>query len=259
MLGFALLLFLQAAAPDGMVFLPGGTFWMGTDRGAIEEKYKHLGPRLREMLHAETPRRKVTVEPFYVDRYEVTNRQFQRFVDANPPWRPDRIDPRLHNGDYLKHWNGGYPPGHADHPVVYVSWHAAMAYAAWAGKRLPTEAEWEYAARGGFKYAEYPWGNATPTPDLANYGASGVNGTKPVGSYSPNGFGLYDMAGNVWEFTAEEWRDSYDSRQVSSRRAIRGGSWGGAPVNLRVAFRDSHPAEGAGPHVGFRCVRSATR
>ncbi len=250
---------------------------MGTDASTIEQKYAHLSPRVREMLSAETPSREVTLQAFYMDRHEVTNRQFQVFVDARPQWGRTGIETRLHNGDYLKHWNGDFfPPGKADRPVVYVSWYAAMAYAAWAGKRLPTEAEWEYAARGGRRDAEYPWGNDAPSPSLANYAASGLGEPAPVGKYPANGFGLHDMAGNVWEYCLDEWRAPYDPssglqvprllaavlsdwRSVTTRRVIRGGSFGAAPVNLRVAFRDSHPAEGAGPHVGFRCVRSVTR
>jgi formylglycine-generating enzyme required for sulfatase activity len=261
------------AAPDGMVLIPGGAFLMGISRESIESEYRHLSPRVRAMLLAETPRHRVTVAAFYMDRFEVTNRQFQQFLDENPEWRPDRIDPKLHNGDYLKHWkNGSYQPEKADHPVVFVSWYAAMAFARWAEKRLPAEAEWEYAARGGLENAEYPWGNDAPSPKKANYAGSDRGDTVPVGSYPANGYGLHDMAGNVWEFTLDEWQDSYenfrDPRQtvaatlssdwlkVITSRVIRGGSWGGAPVNLRGAFRDSHPPAGAGSHVGFRCVKS---
>lgn len=111
---------------------------------------------------------------------------------------------------------------------------------------------------------EFPWGNEPPTPKRANYGASGNGGPVDVGSYPPNERGLFDMAGNVWEFMFEEWRDDYSKPLVlptepfdaiHSRRGLRGGSWEGSPVNLRVRYRDSHPPTGAGPHVGFRCVR----
>jgi formylglycine-generating enzyme required for sulfatase activity len=213
----------------------------------------------------------------YLDCTPVTNAQFKTFVDAQPEWRRDRIPAAYHNGDYLKHWHQDeYPPEKAHHPVVFVCWYAAMAFAQGSEKRLPTEAEWEYAARGGSAAMEYPWGNAPADPARANYAASNIGDTTPVGSYPPTGNGLFDMAGNVWEFCADEWQTDYYAHspidnpvaggamfanqaflRITTRRVIRGGSWGGAPVNLRVAYRDSHPPTGAGPHVGFRCARSA--
>jgi formylglycine-generating enzyme required for sulfatase activity len=259
-----------------MVLVPGGTYLMGTDGTEIAAKYGHFGPGIRGMLKCEIPRHEETVAAFFMDRCEVTNQQFYEFVRAHPQWQRERILSEYHNGDYLKHWDGGrFPQGTADHPVVYVSWFAAMAYAAWAGKRLPLESEWEYAARGGLRDAEYPWGDDPPSPARANFAESNLRGVVSVGHYPPNGFGLFDMAGNVWEYCLDPWHCSYDCAmgpsgevlpkllitkwpRVRTRRVIRGGSWGGAPVNLRVAFRDSHPPEDAGPHVGFRCVMPAT-
>jgi formylglycine-generating enzyme required for sulfatase activity len=238
----AMVLLLQASRPDGMALIPGGEFQMGTDADSIDTKYSNFGPRIREMLRSETPRHRVRVESFYMGRCEVTNAQFQAFVDANPQWLT---------------WKAGrYPDGTAEFPVTYVSWFAAVAYASWAGKRLPSEAEWEYAARGGLPDSEYPWGDEPPSPDRANYAASGHGSAIRVGQYKPNGYGLFDMAGNVWEYCADEWVSDYSPAALrdKTRRVIRGGSWGGSPVNLRVAFRDSHPATGPGPHVGFRCV-----
>jgi formylglycine-generating enzyme required for sulfatase activity len=229
------------------------------------------------LLTPEVPQHRVHLAPFYIDRYAVTNAQFRAFLAAAPQWRPDRISDRYHNGAYLKHWEGDQcPPDKAHHPVVYVSWYAAIAYARWAGNRLPTEAEWEYAARGGLEDADFPWGDEPPDPGRANYAASGFGETAPVGSYPPNPYGLYDLSGNVWEYCLDEWQDDFYAHspeqdpiaggslfpddtflEVLTRRVIRGGSWGGAPVNLRVAYRDSHPPSDAGPHVGFRCARSA--
>jgi formylglycine-generating enzyme required for sulfatase activity len=177
----------------------------------------------------------------------------------------------MHNGHYLEHLRDGQcPPGKAEHPVVFVTWHAALAYCRWAGGRLPTEAEWEYAARAG-RASEFPWGDEQPTPDRANYAASGFDDTRPVGSYPPNPLGLYDMAGNVWELALDAWgpggsgfRDipagssPDDLRVVTGRRALRGGSFGGAPVNLRTRWRDSHDALNAVAFVGFRCVYPAS-
>jgi formylglycine-generating enzyme required for sulfatase activity len=258
-----------------MVLIPGGTYTRGTADAAIAALQKQFGVRRRELFADEGPAHTVTVAPFWMDRHEVTNAQFQAFLDANPDWQPGRIPRPFHNGDYLKHWQGGsYPDGKGQHPVVYVSWYAATAYARWAGKRLPTEAEWEWAARGGLVEQPFPWGDAAATPDRANYRAGNRGEPVAVGSYPANGYGLYDMAGNVWEYCVDEWGpyragpqtnpvgggalyegDAF--RSVKTRRVIRGGSWGGEPVNLRVTYRDSHPPDGAGPHVGFRCVRPA--
>jgi len=227
------------------------------------------------MLRCEAPRRSVKVQAFFMDRHEVTNREYHRFVTAQPEWKKSRIQPGYNNGSYLKHWNRDtFPAGSGDSPVVYVSWYAAMAYARWAGKRLPSETEWEYAARGGRQASEYPWGEEPPTERRANFAGSKTAGPVTVESYPPNGYGLYDMAGNVWEYCLDTWSCTNDAGtvqsgegsaewllahwpEVRSRRVIRGGSWGGAAVNLRVAYRDSHPPEGAGPHVGFRCVLRA--
>ncbi len=269
-----------------MIFIPTGTFRMGTaPEGLLDLQQRYTVDHL-EIFLPETPAHWVSVGSFYMDPYPVTNAQFKAFLDTVPEWQPGRIPEALHNGDYLKHWQGNdFPPELADHPVVYVSWYAAAAYASWANKRLPAEAEWEYAARGGQINPEFPWGCALPDPSLANYAASGIGGTCPVGSYPANGYGLYDLAGNVWEYCLDEWQPDFyagsphraplagnpllaevDTPAVlldrlgslgGPRRVIRGGSWGAEPVNLRVTYRDSHPANGAGGHVGFRCARSA--
>ncbi len=127
----------------GMVLIPAGEFEMGRADGISDEKPVHT----------------VYVDAFYMDIHEVTNAEYKKFIDANPQWQKDRIARRLHDGTYLRPWSGNdYPPGRGDYPVNYVSWYAAMAYAKWAGKRLPTEAEWEKAARGGLVGKGYPWG-----------------------------------------------------------------------------------------------------
>jgi formylglycine-generating enzyme required for sulfatase activity len=223
-----------------MVFVPGGEFFMGSD--APEAKLADVGPGLREMIKAESPRIRVRVESLLVDKYEVTNEEFLQFVREHPEYTS-------------KTWAGG-----AQDPVAFVTWYAASAYCTWQYKRLPTEAEWEYAARGGQASAEYPWGTDAPTPERANYGASKVNGPVRVGMYSPNGYGLHDIAGNVWEWTSDNWRDRHDAPAVHDARArkvIRGGSFGANPLQLRVTFRDSHKPDDPVGHVGFRCVRDA--
>jgi formylglycine-generating enzyme len=265
----------KVAVRSGMAYVPRVTFMMGTEASAVPRLLQRFGVRRAELFESESPRHSVKLSPFYIDRHEVTNAQFKKFLDRNPGWSPARIPSKYHNGEYLKHWaTGTYPAGLADHPVVNVSWHAAVAFCRWEGKRLPTEAEWEYAARGGLRDREFPWGDEMPDSSRVNYRESGLGAAARVGSYAPNGYGLYDMAGNVWEFVADAWGpyalgaqadpvaggemlagDGYLS--VTGRRVIRGGSWGGAPVNLRVAYRDSHPAEGARDFVGFRCAASA--
>jgi formylglycine-generating enzyme required for sulfatase activity len=258
-----------------MALIHGATFRMGTDPSDIPRLQQVFGIKRAELFSAEAPPHTVTVDSFYMDRYEVTNALYKEFIDRNPRWRRDRIESRHHNGDYLKHWVGNdYPKGKAGHPVTNVSWYSAVAFCRWAGKRLPTEAEWEYAARGGLAGKAFPWGVEPADKTRANYIGSGLGTTAPVGSYPANGYGLFDMAGNVWEYTADEWGAYNASAQVNpvaggnlflddafhavtSRRVIRGGSWGGAPVNLRVAYRDSHPPEGARDFVGFRCAESA--
>lgn len=262
-----------------MVLLSGGTFAMGTPASAIDRLCQTYGINFRGLFTPETPQHTVELAPFYLDPYPVTNRQFKAFVDDQPQWQRTRIPSHLHNGSYLQHWlDNEYPADKAEHPVVFVCWYAAVAYAQWAagahGARLPTEAEWEYAARGGLPNAEFPWGDAPAAATRANCAASGLGTTTPVGSYAPNPYGLYDLAGNVWEYCLDEWQEEFYAScpiqnpvagahwatgesywQVTTRRVIRGGSWGGAPVNLRVAYRDSHPPTGAGDHVGFRCAK----
>ena len=121
--------------PIKTVLIPAGEFQMGSNASNTESDEK--------------PMHTVYVDSYYIDKYEVTNAKFKQFVDANPQWQKDRIPRKFHNGQYLDLWQGNsYPPDKEDHPVVYVSWYAAMAYAKWEGKRLPTEAEWEKAATG---------------------------------------------------------------------------------------------------------------
>jgi formylglycine-generating enzyme required for sulfatase activity len=265
----------NAATPTAMVSCRAGVFQMGTPSRRLEQIQQAYRISYRDLFTPETPQHEVQLDAFAIDVHPVTNAQFLAFLLAQPEWQPDRIAPELHNGDYLKHWDGmRYPAPIASHPVVYICWHAAVAYAQWANKRLPTEAEWEYAARAGQAEAEFPWGATPADPSRANYAASGVHTTTPVGSYPPNPYGLFDLAGNVWEYCLDEWQAEYyasspranpiaggglshgNAARVTTRRVIRGGSWGGDPINLRVTYRDSHPPTGAGPHVGFRCARS---
>ena len=250
-----------ADPPDGMVLIPAGEFDMGSNDA--------------EAGNDEQPVRRVYVDAFYMDETEVTNVQFKEFLLENPRWQKERAKAR---GDvspnYLLSWKeNNYPNGKGNHPVEWVHWQAAMAYAEWADKRLPTEAEWEYAARGGLKGKKYPNGNTITARD-ANFGKN-VGSTTPVGKYPANGYGLYDMAGNVPEWVLDEYdaefyftfpRDGVARNPLSGANSIewilnnytnvnftpiaRGGSYSSIARYLRVAFRGYRFG-----NQGFRCVK----
>ena len=271
----------ETEPPEGMVLIPAGTFQMGSDDEDARDNEK--------------PVHTVHLDAFYMDKYEVTNAQFKVFVDANPEWQKDNIDDQFHLGGHLHHWTGtDYPAGEANHPVTEVSWYAAMAYAEWAGKRLPTEAEWEYAARGGLAGKKYPWGDAEPTANDANYDDN-IGTTLPVGAYAANGYGLYDMAGNVFEWCLDAYEGDFEdfadfyAKSDNSRNPIAGGKtvqwlrenfrtlatdnkvtdlepmrvrrstnfYAGAP-GLRVTSRFKSPPYYTRFSYGFRCVRPVT-
>ena len=249
-----------------MVLIPAGEFQMGSNDGGDND-----GGDDEKPVHT------VYIDAFYMDKYEVTNAQYKVFIDANPEWQKDRIPSTYHSGKYLAHWKGNnYPIGKGNHPVIYVSWYGAMAYAHWAGKRLPTEAEWEKAARGGLTGQKYPWGNLIDS-SKANYDES-IGSTTPVGQYAPNAYGLYDMAGNAleWCLDAYYWDFYVDSplrnpvsdggisniisnfTNVKSVRVQRGGYWGGfehfAEHFVRCASRHSDLPSSTFDITGFRCV-----
>jgi formylglycine-generating enzyme required for sulfatase activity len=315
------------AAHPGMVWIPGGTFNMGADNDqASPDEY---------------PKHAVTVAGFWMDRTEVTNKQFAAFVAATgykttaerkPEWddlkkqlppgtpKPDASllvpaslvfappDHPVDLSDYSQWWEwkkganwrqphgpGSDIRGKENYPVVHVSWYDAVAYCRWAHKRLPTEAEWEFAARGGLKDAIYPWGNDRPEasgavgsghahgnfweghfPDKNTQG-DGFYYYAPVGSFAPNGYGLVDMAGNVWEWCADLYRNdyykslagkmtvepkgpgsSYDPEEpYAKKRVIRGGSFlcnESYCTGYRVSRRMKSSEDSGLEHVGFRAV-----
>ncbi|MBS0478747.1 MAG: formylglycine-generating enzyme family protein [Proteobacteria bacterium] len=285
-----------------MIRIGGGQFRMGSDRHYAEE----------------APRRTTTVQDFWIDPAPVTNRQFAEFVEATdyvtlaetPPTLadyPDADPAMLQAGSAVFHATAGPvdlrdhrrwwryvfgacwrdPEGagrgiarRLDHPVVQVAYQDALAYAAWAGKALPTEAEWEYAARGGLADAEFAWGDERepggkimanywrgefPWRNLARFRSTG---TSPVRSFPANGFGLFDMIGNVWEWTVDAYiggrgsspccSSSRDDAHASTPRVIKGGSHLCAENycrRYRPAARHAQPIDSPTNHVGFRCIR----
>jgi formylglycine-generating enzyme required for sulfatase activity len=296
-----------AADPDGMVFVPGGTFTMGSDHHQPEERFAHT----------------VRVDGFWIDRHEVTNAQFRQFVEAtgyvtlaerglDAKARPDMPDELRAPGSVAllepkgedrgptagwwqfvagASWRRPTGPGSSiagkdSHPVVHVAYEDAVAYARWRGHSLPTEAQWEFAARGGRdeeddsssafdaqgKPVANTWQGAFPVKNTKD---DGYAGTSPVGSYPPNGYGLFDMIGNVWEWTAD-WYQPQHPREAatnptgpassrvtpdrSASRVIKGGSHLCAASycsRYRPAARQPQEVDLSAAHLGFRTVRVA--
>ena len=247
---------------ENMTLIPEGEFQMGSDD---DEAYGDEHP-----IHS------VFLDAFYVDKYPVTNAQYKLFVDENAQWSKRDIPKKYGDVDYLKHWrNGSFPSSQAEHPVVNVSWYAAMAYAQWVGKRLPTEAEWEKAARGGVNGNKYTWGD-DPDPSMANYDWN-IGETSAVGQYPPNEFDLYDMCGNVWEWCLDAYHDGFaigttprnpivgansvdwivnNYIDVETNRVMRGGSWRIPASLVRIANRNAESPSFSLNVIGFRCVWS---
>lgn len=317
------ILFNGDTSTKGMVYIAGGTFAMGGDNKQADKD--------------EYPKHKVSVTNFFMDEHEVTNAQFQKFVEATkyvttaeqkPDWeqlkkqlppntpKPDEsqlvaaslvFTPPNHPvslNDYSQWWswvlgaNWQHPEGpksdikgKENYPVVHISWDDANAYCKWAGKRLPTEAEWEYAARGGKINNIYPWGNENiaigkpkanswdgPFPN-ENTGRDGFKNLAPVKQFAPNGYKLYDMAGNVWEWCSDWYRDdyyqtvnkpdgvknplgpvdSYDPNEpYTPKKVARGGSYlcnDSYCSGYRVARRMKSSTDSGLSNMGFRCVK----
>ncbi|MCP5100808.1 MAG: formylglycine-generating enzyme family protein, partial [Chloroflexi bacterium] len=194
-------------------------------------------------------KQEITLPAYWIDKTVVTNGEYKKFLDENPQ---HKIPFRTENWAKSYNWNQKtrqYPEGKANHPVVLVSWHDAAAYAKWAGKQLPTEQQWEKAARGT-DGREYPWGNEW-RENHCNSRESKIGGTSPVGQFSSQGdspYGCVDMSGNVWEWTV----DWYDSDKDS--RALRGGSWFSNLRRARVSGRYNDLPYLAGNLIGFRLV-----
>ena len=249
---------------ENLILIPAGTFTMGSDRRAADEKPVH----------------KVYLDAYYIGTYEVTNAEYYEFWAASDyPARgelavetPEHTPPKHTPEDFAHHPHIGTWPGRAkkfpNHPVVGVSWHDAQAYAEWKGMRLPTEAEWEKAARG-YTDRTWPWGNAMEPYANTSAAEDGYeNQLAPVGSF-PKGksyYGALDMAGNVWEWTADWYSDVYYFRSakrnppgpdVGSWRVIRGGSWIDALPRCSTTFRFYLYPRLKTSFVGFRLAKTA--
>jgi formylglycine-generating enzyme required for sulfatase activity len=224
------------AVTDIMVEIPAGPFTMGTDSGEPNE----------------APAHEVDLPAFMMDKFEVTNADFAVFVEATGYETYAEKEGRTG-------WHTAYSEGKDTHPVVYVTFDDALAYCEWAGKRLPTEAEWAKAARGpeGFLF---PWGDEWDATQ-ANVKESGLRGTAAVGSYPPNGYGLCDMAGNVWEWVDSPYEaypgsDYQDSKYSPDLRGLRGGGWFDDEAQVRATNRNAgDPTTTANDDIGFRCAR----
>ncbi|MBB15739.1 hypothetical protein CMK22_10730 [Candidatus Poribacteria bacterium] len=235
-----------------MVLIPSGSFQMGD--------------HLDKMSNA-LPVHKVELDDFYMDSHQITVGQFKRFLKESG-YKPEAVKG---GWEINRFWNEVKKYSPTDkHPVIYVSWNDATAYTKWAGKRLPTEAEWEYAGRGGQVGKRYPWGDDEKVArDYANYKRTDGKDkwdklAAPVGSFKPNGYSLYDMAGNVWEWCSDWYDKDYYSKSPlrnpqgpssGSTRVLRGGHWTSGTLTLRVAYRLSNtPNRRLNPNSGFRCV-----
>jgi formylglycine-generating enzyme required for sulfatase activity len=246
MRAFIVALVALATAPaNDMVTIPAGEFTMGRTKLTSDDKTT-MRPHV---LLDDRPARKVRMPSFQMDTNEVTNAKYATFIKATN-----------HRTPY--HWvNGLIPTGATDHPVYNVSWDDAKAYCKWSGKRLPSEAEWERAARGGLEEKDYPNGDEI-TAKEARFNSG--NGPVPVGKSAPNAFGLYDMSGNVAEWTADWFAGDYYQRDENDNpqgpkeglyKVIRGGAWSDPPKRITVFFRNWVRPNQRTPNVGFRCAK----
>jgi len=234
-----------AAAQEGMAPVPAGEFQMGRSKLTRDDKTT-MRP---VVLLDDRPVHKVSVSAFLMDRTEVTQAEYAKFAAATRRRVP-------------YHWQGGnVPAGQEQFPAYNVDWDDASAFCAWAGKRLPTEAEWERAARGGKEGLSYPWGD-TIDAKKARYGTEA--GPGPVAQFPPNDFGLYDMAGGVSEWIADWFEKDYYKASpaqdpkgpaAGAYRVIRGGAWSDSAPRCTVFFRNWVRPNHRTPNLGFRCAK----
>ncbi|KAG8436075.1 hypothetical protein GDO86_007251 [Hymenochirus boettgeri] len=286
----------QAQVYDQMVLLPSGVFSMGTNEPAIPQD-------------GESPARRVNLDSFYMDIYEVSNKEFAKFVKATGHVTEaekfgdsfvfeglisEDVKSNIHQAVAAAPWwlpvkgaNWRHPEGpdsnisdRMDHPVLHVSWNDASAFCKWAGKRLPTEAEWEYACRGGLENRLFPWGNKLQPKGehLANVwqgefptqntGEDGYVQTSPVTAFSANGYGLYNMVGNAWEWTSDWWNTHHTADETTNPKGPSSGKdkvkKGGSYMchksycyRYRCAARSQNTPDSSASNLGFRCAASA--
>ena len=256
----------QTAVPEGMAQIPAGKFWMGRAYSIFLDSADLLP---RDKMD-DRPANNIYLDAFSIDKYEVTNADYARFVDATgarPPW----------------HWpQGKIPNGEERFPVFNVNWFEATDFCKWAGKRLPTEAEWEKAARGGLDRNHYSWGDAEIdrgeerllAPQTAGRNTStaapaviGRRYAMAVGSFAPNGYGLYDMTGNVMEWTNDWYDGNYypfmpkqnpKGPETGRYRSVRGAGFfdqGGHGEEKTVNYRNFSDPDLRGTTIGFRCAK----
>jgi formylglycine-generating enzyme required for sulfatase activity len=246
--------------PGEMVLIPAGTFQMGCDPAHNGGYGSVYGCYYEEEL----PLHPVYLDAYRIDKYEVTNAQYAQCVAAGhctAPWSNS-------SGSRPSYYDS---PTYAAYPVIHVDWNQAVAYCAWAGQRLPSEAEWEKAARGGSDTRAYPWGDGVPNCTLANGYYSGgycVGDTSAVGSYPPGAspYSVMDMGGNVFEWVNDWYDGSYYSASpagnppgpaAGSYKVLRGGSWANVGYYTRAFYRDRASPDFRIGFIGFRCVGGA--
>jgi formylglycine-generating enzyme required for sulfatase activity len=230
----------------------GCPFWMGAQKEDPEGR--NYDPKA---FDDEKPVHQVSTRPFAMGRYPVTVFNYLQFV-GDGGYFQEKFWTAGGYGEYLEPNNWQRQLRYPNRPVVDVSWFEAAAYCAWAGGMLPSEAEWECAARADREGLRYPWGDAPPDPYHANRSPDGPGHLTPVGLYpegaTPNG--IQDLAGNCWEWVADWWRDNYEQQaHPGAARVIRGGAWDSRTWSLRVSYRANHSPDGRYSYLGFRCVR----
>lgn len=283
----------RPSPPTKMVPIPAGVFTMGTDDPQIKQD-------------GEAPARRVAIDAFYMDAYEVSNAEFEKFVNSTgylteaekfgdsfvfEGMLSEQVKSDIQQAVAAAPWwlpvkgaNWRHPEGpdstvlhRPDHPVLHVSWNDAVAYCTWAGKRLPTEAEWEYSCRGGLQNRLFPWGNKLQPKGqhyaniwqgefpVTNTGEDGFRGTAPVDAFPPNGYGLYNIVGNAWEWTSDWWTVHHSVEETinpkgppsGKDRVKKGGSYmchKSYCYRYRCAARSQNTPDSSASNLGFRCA-----